>query len=192
MLQLPVSWLMSSYTLPESRVKVKKISCIAGQAWVWDGVRFEVLYPSAERDEEDEIKDNNKSCVLKVTSQYGAILLTGDIEKEAEMALLEANKHELRSDVLIAPHHGSKTSSTAEFVQAVAAKHTIFTVGYLNRFGHPKPLIEKRYEESGAYLYRSDYQGALELSFNHLAPFRIDSWREKHPKYWQDKYSPKN
>ena len=192
MLQLPVSWLMSSYTLPENRVKVKKISCTAGQAWVWDGVRFEVLYPSAGSDEQTEIKDNNKSCVLKVTSKYGAILLTGDIEKEAEIALLGANKHVLRSDVLIAPHHGSKTSSTVGFVQAVAAKHTIFTMGYLNRFGHPKSLIEKRYEESGASLYRTDYQGALELSFTHAAPLRIDSWREKHPKYWQDKYSLKN
>jgi len=187
--QMQVSWLASSFELPETtHATPKKISCVAGQAWTWDSVHFEVLYPGLESYQDIELKDNNRSCVIKVTSRYGSILLTGDIEKEAEMALLEANKDGLHSDVLIAPHHGSKTSSTFEFVQAVGAKHTIFTVGYLNRFKHPKPLIEKRFKESGSLLYRSDYQGQLTIAFSKSSPLRIDSWRETHPRYWHGKY----
>jgi len=192
--QLPVSWLSSSFELPENdALLVKRSHCVAGQKWVWDKVSFEVLYPSLESYELIDIKDNNRSCVVKVTSRYGSILLTGDIEKEAEAALLKANKDGLLggvllSDVLIAPHHGSKTSSTLEFVKAVGAKHTIFTVGYLNRFKHPKPLIEKRYEDNGALLYRSDYQGEFMINFTKTSSINIFPWRGAQPKYWHDKY----
>ena len=156
-------------------------------------MNFEVLYPSllsyANLDETNiKLTDNNRSCVIKVTSQFGSVLLTADIEKEAEAALLQANKDGLASDVLIAPHHGSKTSSTPEFVQAVGAKHTIFTVGYLNRFKHPKPEIEQRYAESGAHLYRSDYQGEIDIDFSKAQALQVRAWRQIQPKYWQDKY----
>ena len=225
--QLPASWLASSFNLVSDTLPNKNIKCFAGQHWRWDKVKFEVLYPSFDSYQNANLKDNNRSCVLKVTSQFGSILLTGDIEKEAEQALLnsiiesdalQANTpgcplsnslHEfdspcnhaasgdahfsrvntiLKSDVLIAPHHGSKTSSTSQFVQAVGAKHTIFTVGYLNRFKHPKPLIEKRFEESGAITYRSDYQGALILNFTHTNKISINALRQSQPRYWHDQY----
>jgi competence protein ComEC len=180
------------------------MKCFAGQHWRWDGVSFEVLHPRIESYDNAEIKDNNRSCVVKVTSQYGSVLLTGDIEKEAEKTILEyalqpnihaahgdviLENNALKSDVLIAPHHGSKTSSTVEFVQAVGAKQIIFTVGYLNRFKHPKPLIEKRFEESGATIYRSDYHGALLLDFTRTKPIKIEAWRQTQPRYWQEKYA---
>ncbi len=192
--QMPVNWLASSFDMPETAHALpKKILCAAGQTWTWDSVRFEVLYPSLESYQNFDIRDNNRSCVVKVTSRYGSILLTGDIEKEAEEELLQANNYGidsdvLKSDILVAPHHGSKTSSTVEFVRAVGAKHTIFTVGYLNRFKHPKPLIEKRFEESGTLLYRSDYQGELEINFSKTLPISILAWREMQPKYWHDKF----
>ncbi len=187
--QVPVTWLASSYELPaEIHLPAKQLKCFAGQHWRWDGVQFAVLHPSIESYANPEIKDNDRSCVVKVTSQFGSILLTGDIEKDAELALLHTNKDVLTSDVIIAPHHGSKTSSTVDFVQAVGAKQAIFTVGYLNRFKHPKPMIEKRFEESGALIYRSDYRGALKLSFNAAQRVQIESWREVQQKYWQDKY----
>ena len=192
--QVPVYWLASSFVLPESMLPQtlpkmpQQLHCAAGQKWVWDKVIFEVLYPSLLSYANLDLSDNNRSCVIKVMSQYGSILLTGDIEKEAEATLLGANKEELRSDTLVAPHHGSKTSSTVDFVQAVGAKHTIFTVGYLNRFKHPKPDIEKRYEESGAFTYRSDYQGELEIEFTKASPNYIKSWRELQRKYWHDQY----
>ena len=129
---------------------------------------------------------------MKISSQFGSILLTGDIEELAETSLLETNTDKVHSDVLVAPHHGSKTSSSVGFVQAVGAKHIIFTVGYLNRFKHPKPMIEKRYEDSGARLYRSDYNGALLIDFtrktNVQSNMQILAWRQSQPRYWHDNY----
>jgi competence protein ComEC len=191
--QMPVGWLASSYDLAEINATQKHMKCFAGQHWRWDSVQFEVLHPAIESYDDAAIKDNNRSCVVKVTSQFGSILLTGDIEKDAELALLRTNKDGLAgdvlaTDVLVAPHHGSKTSSTVDFVQAVGAKHSIFTVGYLNRFKHPKPLIEKRFEESGAGTYRSDYHGALLLDFTQKSSIEINAWRQNQPRYWHDKY----
>jgi competence protein ComEC len=94
----------------------------------------------------------------------------------------------LQSDALIVPHHGSKTSSTVDFVQAVGAKYSVFTVGYLNRFKHPKPLIEKRFEENGAFTYRSDYQGAILIDFKKNNPIKMTAWRQSQPRYWHDSY----
>ena len=211
--QMPVTWVMSSFdmdnnlheNLAQAGAK-KSIRCFAGQTWLWDEVQFEVLSPTLASYENANIKDNNRSCVVKVSNQFGSLLLTGDIEKGAENTLLndtiegadlQANKHEasgedifsrLKSDVLIAPHHGSKTSSTREFVQAVGAQHVIFTVGYLNRFKHPKPLIEKRFQDGGALTYRSDYQGALTLDFTQTNPIGVSALRQSQPRYWHDKY----
>jgi len=206
--QVPVGWLASTFDLPETAEPVKRIKCFAGQHWRCDDVNFEVLYPRIESYENVEIKDNNRSCVVEVTSQFGSALLTGDIEKEVERVLIEyalrTNIHaaygdinlsdnSLASDVLITPHHGSKTSSTPEFIEAVSAKYTIFTVGYLNRFKHPSPLIENRYKGSSAALYRSDYQGALLLDFTRKNGIKINAWRQSQPRYWQDSYeSDKN
>jgi competence protein ComEC len=207
--QLPVTWLISSFGMDNNLHEIstkKSIRCFAGQTWLWDQVKFEVLAPTLASYENANIKDNNRSCVVKVSSQFGSLLLTGDIEKEAENALfedviedtaLQANVDKasgedifsrLKSDVLIVPHHGSKTSSTREFVQAVSAQHVIFTVGYLNRFKHPKPLIEKRYEESGALIHRSDFQGALTLDFTRINNISVNALRQSQPRYWHDKY----
>ncbi len=189
--QVPVTWLASSFDLAEISSKQKHMKCFAGQHWRWDDVNFEVLYPSWQSYENTNLTDNNRSCVLKVTSQFGSVLLTGDIEQEAESVLLQANIHALHSDVLVVPHHGSKTSSSPEFIAAVAPRFSIFTVGYLNRFKHPKPLILERYAESRVKLYRSDYQGALEVNFTHDKPIKIAAWRQMQPKYWQEKYALK-
>lgn len=208
LVQVPVTWLASSFNLVADNLPRKTMKCFAGQYWRWDGVKFEVLHPSLESYDSAEIKDNNRSCVVKVSSQFGSILITGDIEKEAENSLLEnalrANIHEdsgdavitnnllksadLQSDVLIAPHHGSKTSSTVDFVQAVGAKYSVFTVGYLNRFKHPKPLIKKRFEERGAITHRSDYQGAILIDFKENNPIKMTAWRQSQPRYWHDNY----
>ena len=191
--QMPLGWFASSFTQSDSMIlPANALKCFAGQHWQWDGVSFEVLYPSWQSYDDESLSDNNRSCVVKVTSQFGSILLTGDIEEMAETRLLEANIDKVHSDVLVAPHHGSKTSSTVGLVQAVGAKHIIFTVGYLNRFKHPKPMIEKRYEESGAWLYRSDYNGALLIDFtpktNVQPNMQILAWRQAQPRYWHDNY----
>jgi competence protein ComEC len=190
--QMPVDWLASSYDLPaemqlaKMQPTMRQLKCYAGQHWRWDSVQFAVLHPSIESYEIAEIKDNNRSCVVKVTSQFGSVLLTGDIEKDVELALLGTNKDGLASDILIVPHHGSKTSSTLDFINTVNAKQTIFTVGYLNRFKHPKPEVVERYQARNAETYRSDYAGALLLSFNATQGIQTEQWRLTHRKYWQD------
>ena len=187
--QVPMGWFASSFTESDSfKLPANALKCFAGQHWQWDGVSFEVLYPSWQSYNDANLSDNNRSCVVKISSQFGSILLTGDIEALAETSLLTASNDKLKSDVLIAPHHGSKTSSTVNFVQAVGAKQVIFTVGYLNRFKHPKPMIEKRYAESVALLYRSDYSGALLIDFAHKMPLQILAWRQAQPRYWHDDY----
>jgi competence protein ComEC len=180
-----VAWLASSLpaTTPELQ-SVKHLPCFAGQNWVWDDVRFEMLYPDYASYENTSLKDNDRSCVLKVTSQFGSLLLTGDIEAKAEDVLLETQNSLLKSDVLIAPHHGSKTSSTPDFIAAVEPAITIFTVGYLNRFGHPKAQIIDRYDEINSRIYRSDHDGAVLLDFTEKQGIIIQRWRQQAKHYW--------
>ncbi len=184
--QTPIKWLMSSYEIPQTGHQALK--CYAGQKWHWDGVKFEVLYPNSTSYENEEVKDNNQSCVIKVTSRQGTLLLTGDIEEEAEQEVLKTQPYQLMSDVMVAPHHGSKTSSTKEFIKAVSAQHVIFTVGYLNRFKHPHPTVLSRYIESGAELYQSDHHGAITLDFIGDKPLNVTKARLANQKYWHDEY----
>ncbi|MBA3697131.1 MAG: DNA internalization-related competence protein ComEC/Rec2, partial [Methylotenera sp.] len=194
---MPTSWLASSFQ-PEMEISgsTQRIPCFAGQSWVWDKVQFEMLYPNFESYDDVTFTDNNRSCVLKITSQSGSVLLTGDIEKDAERYLLETSPEKLKSDVMTAPHHGSKTSSTPDFIAAVKPSASVFTVGYLNRFGHPKPVIVERYRETKRLLYRSDYDGALAIDFVTVTPnkheIRMQGWRNQNRRYWQDAYQHEN
>ena len=125
--------------------------CAAGQSWVWDGVHFDVLRPEV-RDYDRALKSNAMSCVLRVSSEGArprSVLLTGDIERDQEAALVANAADALRSDVLIVPHHGSRTSSTAAFLDAVKPRVAVFQAGYRNRFGHPAPDVVARYVERG-------------------------------------------
>ena len=128
--------------------------CHAGQQWEWDGVRFEVLRPD-EGDYARSLKSNAMSCVVRVEGASlrglpgASVLLTGDIEREQEAALIEAGRDKLRSDLLVVPHHGSKTSSTGAFLDAVRPRLAIFQAGYRNRFGHPAAEVLARYRERG-------------------------------------------
>ena len=126
--------------------------CEAGQRWDWDGVHFEVLHPAAD-DYALALRSNAMSCVLRVQGAApglgSSVLLTGDIEREQEIRLLREHPEALRSGVLIVPHHGSKTSSTAAFLDAVAPQVAVFQAGYLNRYGHPAEEVLARYLERG-------------------------------------------
>ena len=195
--QMSVNWLLSS--LPQDSVlggNVKRIKCFAGQRWTWDAVKFEVLHPQLGSYEDAAWTDNNRSCVLKITSASGSLLLTGDIEKSVELALIESQASQqafipLKSDVMIAPHHGSKTSSSAGFIEAVKPELTIFTAGYLNRFRHPRSEVLTRYEQAGSRTLRSDYDGAVLLNFaagDKTAVITADSWRKQNKHYWHDFY----
>src|SRR5207237_6438124 len=107
------------------------------------------------------LKSNAMSCVLRVSSPgSGSLLLTGDIERDQEAALVAQLGAGLRSDVLVVPHHGSKTSSTAEFLDAVQPRIAVFQAGYRNRFGHPEPPVLARYRERGIEIVASPSCGA--------------------------------
>jgi competence protein ComEC len=191
---MPTQWVLSSFTpsadmwrlLSRSQQRPAAITCYQGQRWVWDQVTFEVLSPNREDLRDTAIKDNDKSCVIKVTSAAGSLLLTGDIEKRSEYKLLAEMADTLDSDVMVVPHHGSKTSSTVGFIQAVSPSYAIITNGYLNRFGHPKPTIVSRYEDSATRLLRSDQHGAVLITFLRGQGIQMQSWRQSQRKYWHD------
>jgi competence protein ComEC len=134
--------------------------CQAGQSWQWDGVRFDVLHPLAD-DAVPGTKPNALSCVLRVQARDGrSLLLTGDIEAAQEAALVARLGAGLRSQVLLVPHHGSRTSSTEAFVLAVAPGTALVQAAYRSRFGHPAPDVVARYQALGVELLRSDECGA--------------------------------
>jgi competence protein ComEC len=133
--------------------------CVAGQSWTWDGVRFDVLHPPAEAYER-AAKPNALSCVLRIGTSARSALLAGDIERDQEAALVEGQAAALRSDVLIAPHHGSRTSSTAAFLDAAQPATAVFQAGYRSRFGHPAPDVVARYRERGIAVVTSPACGA--------------------------------
>lgn len=153
--------------------------CIDGQAWDWDGVQFELLHPDA-----GEWSDNNRSCVLRVRSPRWSVLLAGDIEKAAEARLLDAHPHRLRADLLIAPHHGSKTSSTPAFIAAVAPQQVIFSAGWRHHFRHPQPDVVARYREAGARPLTTGVEGAVRLWQDDSGALRSESWRREVTRFW--------
>ena len=132
--------------------------CTAGRSWQWDGVRFEMLHPSA-ADYGAARKSNALSCVLRVAAGARSVLLTGDVEAAQEAALL-ARAADLRSEVLIVPHHGSRTSSSPAFLDAVAPRLALVQAAYRSRFGHPAPDVMTRYAARGIIVVRSDRCGA--------------------------------
>lgn len=152
--------------------------CEAGQQWTWDAVRFEVLHPGAD----SVAGENDSSCVVRIQGRSGSALLTGDIEREGERALLERGLESV--DLVIAPHHGSRTSSTAEFVATAASQVVVFSVGYRNRWGLPKSDVVERWRGSGAQTLMTDRSGAIEISFLPSGAMEIREYRRASRRYW--------
>ncbi|MGN6388973.1 MAG: DNA internalization-related competence protein ComEC/Rec2 [Burkholderiaceae bacterium] len=157
--------------------------CEAGQAWNWDGVRFEMLYPTPAVYDGPPGKPNARSCTLKITLGSRSILLAGDIEAPQEAELLRTSAQDLRATVLLAPHHGSGTSSTLPFLEAVHPEVAVFQVGYRNRFRHPKPEVFARYGALGIRRLRTDQTGAVAMRFGDRLD--IEEYRTEHGRYWQ-------
>jgi competence protein ComEC len=154
--------------------------CFNGQAWEWEGVRFTMLHPEATDYEQKVRKTNNMSCVLRIENSTGSVLLTSDIEAVDEQALLRRSPLLLRSDVLLAPHHGSRTSSTPDFIAAVGAREVIFPVGYRNRFNHPRPDVVERY--AGSRLWRTDLDGEIRITLADTTG--LAAYRQSYRRYW--------
>ncbi len=187
---LPIDWLSSSLAADHELLSLAKHSqpCIAGQHWDWDGVQFEILHPQSADYSAKKISDNNLSCVLKISTGKYSVLLSADIEREAEQKLLARDTHKLpdrklSSTLLVVPHHGSKTSSTAAFVAAVHPQYAVITAGYRNRFGHPKAEVVERYQTEGSVILRSDHEGAIEVKMNEQE-FNLTRYRKENMRYW--------
>lgn len=154
--------------------------CLAGQSWDWDGVHFELLHPSAQ-DYAGPARPNTLSCVLRVGNGRVHALLAGDLEKAQELRLVDAAAS-LRADWLLVPHHGSRTSSSEAFLDAVQPALAVAQAGYCNRFGHPAEAVVERYADRNVPLWTSPACGALTWSSREPAAVRCE--RRADPHYW--------
>ncbi len=156
--------------------------CHAGQSWEWDGVHFEMLHPPPD----SPLEGNNRSCVLRVSSPHGRLLLPGDIAARAERQLLAAAGEQLAADLLVAPHHGSKTSSTAAFLDAVRPQWVLVPAGYRNRYRHPHPDILERYRVRFIAIEASPSAGALTVQFSASGQQHY-RYRDQYRRYWHQR-----
>jgi competence protein ComEC len=180
---LQINEIISSDTTILKDLVVK--ACVRGQNWQWDGVDFEILSPPPDYPQ----NDNNRSCVLRISNSFHSLLLTADIERLTEKLLIDTYVDEhldkLKSEVVSVPHHGSKTSSTREFIQAVSPKIGLIAAGYRSRFGHPKAEIVERYQSMNVKLLNTVNSGAISLHFtDNEKPITIDSYRINNRRFW--------
>ena len=182
--ELPIGWTLSSlaYDSPIVQAAPRHQRCVAGQHWEWDGVTFEILQPAPSSYDSTKYKPNARSCTLKVTAGSQSMLLAGDIEAMQEEELVGAIPDKLKATVLLAPHHGSGTSSTLPFLKTVQPQVAIFQVGYRNRFHHPKAEVFERYGALGIERLRSDESGAVKLQLGD--GMAIEEYRRATPHYW--------
>lgn len=154
--------------------------CRAGQEWYWDGINFEILHP-----DRSGYNSNNSSCVLRVSNAFYSALLPGDIEARVERRLLSSNI-DLAADILIAPHHGSKTSSHKGFIKAVSPNYVIFSSGYLNQFNHPHPDIVNLYTNSGTIDLNTAETGTISwLISNDANQPEVLLYRQVNKRFWR-------
>ena len=154
--------------------------CYAGQRWEWDGVQFEVLHPQAS-DYDLPVKPNALSCVLRIDNGRQSALLAGDIEQPQE-ARLVAQGAPIQADVLLVPHHGSKTSSSAAFLDTVRPRFALVQSGYRNRFGHPVSEVMDRYQERNIEVRDSPHCGAM--VWRSAAPDAVECTRMNQLRVW--------
>lgn len=188
---MPIGWLSSS--LPSNHPLLQSANnarrCQDGESWNWDSVQFELLHPGTMEYAQAKIRDNNLGCVLRISIGNQHILLAADIEKGSEQRLLNEHADKLSATLLVVPHHGSKSSSSDEFVAATLPDYAVFTVGYRNRFGHPKQEVVQRYADSGAELLRSDEDGAILVEMN-AQGLQVERYRKTHRRYWTHSPQP--
>jgi competence protein ComEC len=185
---LRFGWVASSLWpgSPVVRAAPHHVRCAAGQRWSWDGIEFEMLHPDVESYRNAALKSNARSCTLRVAGKSRSMLLAADIEAAQEAALLAQAGGKLAADVLLAPHHGSGTSSTLPFLRAVHPAVGVFQVGYRNRYHHPKAEVYERYGALGIRRVRTDDSGAIMLEFGDALAVR--EYRREHARYW---YAPR-
>ncbi len=172
----PGAVLYAGESLPESR------PCLAGQRWRWDGVDFQFLHPQSKAVLANN-DSNNQSCVLLVRSGEGIALVPGDIEAKVESMLLPTMPSDI--SVLVAPHHGSKTSSSVAFVTQLRPAWVVFSAGYKHHFGHPAPAVQRRYQMAGSTQLTTAEAGRVSMLIGERGVEKVSAWRDGHRFYWQ-------
>lgn len=152
--------------------------CRRGQRWIWDGVQFEMLHPARAA----RASDNDSSCVLRVYSSAGSLLLAGDVEAVAESEIVAVGL--ARTSVVAVPHHGSRTSSTAQFVAAAHPTLALVSAGYRNRWGLPRREVAERWRAAGARVLTTADSGAIEITFVAGRPPLAREYRQTRRRYW--------
>jgi len=177
--ELPVTkvWRGADVRLPDG---VEASDCVAGQGWSVDRVRLRFIHPAPAT---KPARRNEGSCVLRVESEYGAVLLPGDIGAATERRLAGDGREALAADVVVAPHHGSGGSSSPALVAASGAAHVIHSAGMLNPHRHPHPDVWSRWATAGARNWRTDAQGAVTVGVS-ASGVAVHAHRERAPRYW--------
>jgi competence protein ComEC len=163
---------------PSVHTSTAQRTCLRGERWTWDGVDFEFLHPV----DSAGSSDNESSCVLLVSAGDHRVLLTGDIQAQSEALIVREGVPPV--DAVVAPHHGSATSSTASFVQALHPQIVIFAVGYLNRWNFPRADVVARWRAAGARTFTTAAGGAITLLVDPRKPLQVEQYRERRRRYW--------
>jgi competence protein ComEC len=165
-------------SVPQILGQYSPTQCKSGQSWTWDKVIFSIISPQIGNNS----SENDNSCVLQIQTPQGTALLTGDIEATAESWLVETYGDKLKADVLIAPHHGSQTSSTSLFLKAVKPNIVLIPAGYRNQFGHPHAEVLQRYQDLHIKWFNNADDGAIQATFtDHV---NVSLWRTIEGRYW--------
>jgi len=165
--------------------------CNSENQWHWDGIDFKIIHPLPN----STLKGNNASCVLQISTrpkingknnQKFSVLLTGDIEAKAENEILELSNINLKSNILIAPHHGSKTSSTQYFIDKIAPDYVLYPVGYRNRYKFPATIVSQRYKKAGVIEYSTSEFGAITFNLTPSYIKKPELYRVTHGRFWHN------
>ncbi len=179
----PSRLLTGSPALAEAPGDHQFAGCRAGDQWQWDGVLFQILHP----DNASYRGINDQSCVVMVDAGGQRILLSGDIEQAAELSLVRRYAGQLRADVLLAPHHGSNSSSSPALLASVQPQWLLVSAGYRNRFDHPGQQVLARARQAGIDVLRTDISGAVQMVLGEAQGPRIKSlYREQSRRFWHN------
>jgi competence protein ComEC len=174
---------------------IPSIPCRYGQRWTWDGVEFLIWHPHEDTLFEDQYSrnPNEMSCVLEVRNQHASFWLTGDVEKQAEAEIVNRlNQDSLREIgdrklVFMAPHHGSKTSSSLDLLKKLSPDQAFAQNGYRNRYGHPHPTVTERYQNLRIPFYQTPNTGAQIWFFDNRGNATLRFWRHDIKRLWHRK-----
>lgn len=179
----PVKQVMTNNPAALTPLLSNAAPCLAGQTWTWDQVEFTFLHPT----ENNEYQGNNSSCVLRIDNGQHRLLLSGDIERKGEEDLLKRLPEELATYILIAPHHGSKTSGLSAFIAKVHPHIVVYSTGYRNRYHFPHAMIVSAYQKIQAIQLDTMETGAIQFKIErNIKNISFDLYRISHKRYWMD------